>query len=194
MGPFRTTCWVGTGGKALEGVIKHNSKHLPKLARQGVALFLCEILVLLPLSPGATQSTNPAPQPEPLRSYLQKSYLELFELAPSLHFTAEEIKKQRESLAKGEETCVNRFKEHVKRYQKQIDAARADLKKNTANMSSEPRKAAHCKIQNLDLLRSEAEILARHAIPTAYDNLSAKLDFIEKMASPIQANATGNCF
>lgn len=34
----------------------------------------------------------------------------LFELAPTLHFTTGEIKKQRESFGKGEESCVNRFR------------------------------------------------------------------------------------
>jgi Zn-dependent protease with chaperone function len=151
------------------------------LARRAVSLCLCEVLILMPISTGFGQSTSPSPvQTESLRSYLQKSYLELFELAPSLHFTADEIKKQRESFGKGEETCVNRFKDHVKRYQKQIDSARADLKKNTAKMTAAQRKTAHCNIQNLDLLNSEAEILAKHAIPTAYDNLNAKLDVIEK--------------
>jgi len=125
-------------------------------------------------------SATPAGQPEHLRSYLQKSYLELFELAPSVHFSAEEIRKQREAFAKGEDSCVNRFKDHVKRYDKQLDKAREDLKKTTKQMSSEQRKTAHCSIQNLDLLKSEADVLARHAIPTAYDNLTAKLDVIEK--------------
>lgn len=149
--------------------------------RRAIAASLCELLVLLPVSNSSIQSpSSPPPQAPPLRSYLQKSYLELFEIAPSLHFTPEEIKKQRDSFAKGEESCVNRFKAHVNRYQKEIDLARASLKKNTAQMNSEERKTAHCKIQNLDLLRSEAEILAKQAIPTAYDNLSAKLDVIEK--------------
>ena len=151
------------------------------LFRRGVALCLCELMVLLPVSQSWAQTAaTPQPQPESLRSYLQKSYLELFELAPSLHFNAQEIRKQREAFAKGDESCVNRFKDHVKRYQKQLDAAREDLKKNTKKMSTEQRKTAHCNIQNLDLLKSEAEILARNAIPTAYDNLNAKLDVIEK--------------
>lgn len=146
-----------------------------------IALCLCEALIILPTSSGASQAVATVPaQPEPQRSYLQKSYLELFEIAPSLHFSTDEIRKQRESFAKGEDSCVDRFKDHVKRYQKQLDTAREDLKKNTKKMSSEQRKTAHCSIQNLDLLKSEAEILARHAIPTAYDNLNAKLDVIEK--------------
>lgn len=131
-----------------------------------IALCLCEALIILPTSSGASQAVATVPaQPEPQRSYLQKSYLELFEIAPSLHFSTDEIRKQRESFAKGEDSCVDRFKDHVKRYQKQLDTAREDLKKNTKKMSSEQRKTAHCSIQNLDLLKSEAEILARHAIP-----------------------------
>lgn len=152
--------------------------------RRGVALCLCEAMVLLPVSPSWAQApATSTPQPESLRSYLQKSYLELFEIAPGLHFTAQEIRKQREALAKGDKSCVNRFKDHVKRYEKQLDAARDDLKKNTKKMSTEQRKTAHCSIQNLDLLKSEAEILAQQAIPTAYDNLNAKLDVIEKWPS-----------
>jgi hypothetical protein len=160
-------------------IIMPKNKDVTMLARQGIALFLCELIILLPISPGATQSPIPANKPEPLRSYLQKSYLELFELAPNLHFPAQEIKKQRESFATGEEACINRFKEHVNRYGTEIEKARADLRKS-ANLGTEQRKAAHCRIQNLELLRSEAEVLTRQAIPTAYDNLSAKLEIIEK--------------
>jgi Zn-dependent protease with chaperone function len=154
---------------------------MPLAEQKVVALVLCEALIVLPSSMSVGQVSSPVPaQAESLRSYSQKSYLELFELAPTLHFSGEEIRKQREIFAKGEESCVNRFKDHLNRYQKQIDAARSELKKNTAKMSSEQRKQAHCNIQNLDLLKSEAEVLARHAIPTAYDNLNAKLDVIEK--------------
>ena len=148
--------------------------------RRVVALGLCEVLILLPLSTVFAQSPSPPVQKEPLRAYLQKSYLELFELAPTLRFSTQEIRKQRESFSKGEESCVNRFKDHVKRYGKQLDTARIDLKKTAGQMSAEQRTTAHCNIQNLDLLQSEAEVLANQAIPTAYDNLSAKLDVIEK--------------
>ena len=148
--------------------------------RRVVALCLCAALSLLPVSSSVAQSPTLPVQKEPLRSYLQRSYLELFELAPTLHFSTDEIRKQRDTFHKGEESCVNRFKDHVNQYQKQLDESRSDLKKTTEKKSTEQRKTAHCNIQNLDLLRSEAEILARQAIPTAYDNLSAKLDVIEK--------------
>ena len=76
--------------------------------------------------------------------------------------------------------CVGRFKTHSKQYGDQIDAARKDLKKNTGTLSEDQRKDTHCNIQNLDLLKSEADVLAGQAIPTAYDNLYAKLDVIQQ--------------
>ena len=154
-----------------------------KYFRRFVALLVCELLVFLP----ATGRTQEAPQTHRssktdinLRQYLQRSYLELFESAPKLKFTAAEIQGQREALKKGKDFCVTRFRGNAKRYQNQVEAAQKDLKKNTSTISEEQRKQAHCNIQNLDLLKSEAEVLAGHAIPTAYDNLNAKLDLIQQ--------------
>lgn len=74
------------------------------LFKKLVSLALC-VLILKP----AALAGDPGQQPPPTRSeqikvlfeYLQKSYLELFELAPSLEFTQGEIEKQREALKKG---------------------------------------------------------------------------------------------
>ena len=119
-------------------------------------------------------------EPAPLRGFLQKSYIELFDLAHTLKFSTTEIAAQRRTLEKGKNSCVARFKEHAKQYGKQIDAAEKDLKKTTAGLRETERNQKHCKIQNLELLRSESQALSSHAIPTAYDNLNAKLDLIEK--------------
>lgn len=154
-----------------------------QLSLLGVALESCAVRQQ---SQGAKPSQlssalQPLPtQPTPLRGLLQKPYAELFELAPTLEFGAAEIAAQRKALEKGRDFCVTRFKEHAKQYEKQVDAAQKDLKKKTASLSEEQRKQLHCKIQNLELLRSEAQALSGHAIPTAYDNLNAKLDVIEK--------------
>ncbi len=154
------------------------------LLRKSIALVLCEALVLLPTTGGGAvgqQQSPPLPvQTLSLREYLQKFYLELFELAPKLEFTAGEIEAQRNALKSGEDICLDRFKNHSKQYGKQIDAARQNLKKNTATLNEEQRKEVHCNIQNLDLLKGEADVLAGQAIPTAYDNLSAKLDLIQQ--------------
>ena len=151
--------------------------------RQSAAFLLCELLILLPVMGDANARQQQAPprsaQTLPLRDYLQKSYLELFELAPKLEFSATEIQTQREAFQDGKKMCVTQFKDHSKQYGRQIEAAQIDLKKKTATLTEEQRAQMHCNIQNLDLLKSEADVLAGLAIPTAYDNLSAKLDVIE---------------
>jgi len=156
------------------------------IARTSVALLLTEILILSPaIGAYAAQQqlrtvAAAAPSAASLREYLQKSYLDLFELAPRLEFNAAEIEAQRNALRSGKDICVGRFKTHSKQYAAQIETARKDLKKNTGTLKDQERKEVHCNIQNLDLLKSEADILAGQAIPTAYDNLSAKLDVLQQ--------------
>lgn len=147
-----------------------------------VALALCVLILLPPVGEAAAQqASNPArsTQTMALREYLQKPYLELFELAPKLEFSAAEIESQRDAFKSGKDMCVDRFENHMKQYGKQIEAAQVDLKKKTGALTEEQRKEMHCNLQNLDLLKSEAEVLAKQAIPTAYENLNAKLDVIE---------------
>jgi beta-barrel assembly-enhancing protease len=152
-----------------------------QLSLLGIALEACAARQT-PQTPGSVPS--PAglqhKEPTPLRGLLQKPYAELFDLAPTLEFTATEIAAQRKALEKGKDFCVARFKDHAKQYGKQLDTAQKDLKKKTAGLTEDQRNQLHCKIQNLELLRSEAQALSGHAIPTAYDNLNAKLDLIEK--------------
>ncbi|MGB8472848.1 MAG: M48 family metalloprotease [Candidatus Acidiferrum sp.] len=132
-----------------------------------------------PSSAGSRQAV-PSSAPTPLSGLLQKSYAELFDLSPTLKFTPGEIEEQRKTLGKGKNFCAGRFKDHAKQYTKKIDTAQKDLKNKTATLTDAQRSRMHCTIQNLELLRSEAQALSGHAIPTAYDNLNAKLDLIEK--------------
>jgi beta-barrel assembly-enhancing protease len=150
---------------------------------RAIAIGLCELLLFLPVMGNPRwQPPKPAPpvRAASLREYLQKSYVELFGLAPKLEFSAEEIQNQREALDKGKELCVTRFKDHAKQYGKQIEATRKTLKSKTGTLTDSERKQMHCQIQDLELLKSEAQALSGQAIPTAYDNLNAKLDLIEK--------------
>jgi Zn-dependent protease with chaperone function len=152
------------------------------LLNRALAVILCELLILLPAAAAQPQQQTgkaPATQAKTLRDYLQEGYLELFQLAPQLKFTTAQIQTQRSALDQGKKFCVNRFKDRTKQYQNQLDTAQKELKKETAGLSDEQRKTMHCNIQNLDLRRSEAQVLADNAIPTAYDNLNAKLDLIQ---------------
>lgn len=162
--------------------------------RRIIASSLCVQLTFLgmTLPGGAASQATTAPsvnqfltgtqskEPTQVRQVLQKPYVELFDLVPTLQFTANEIQSQRKALEKGEDFCVARFKDHAKQYAKQIAAAQKDLKVETVSLNEGQRQRVHCLIQNLELLRSEAQALYSHAIPTAYDNLNAKLDLIEK--------------
>lgn len=157
---------------------------MKRILRRALALCLCEFLIFLPTGfGGGRQQAAPAnteAETSSLRSTLQKPYLDLFEISTKLEFSASQIEAQRKALEKGEKLCVTRFKDHAKAYQKQIEAAQKNLKKKTAEVTEEQRKQTHCTIQNLELVRAEAQVLAGQAIPTAYDNLNAKLDIIQK--------------
>ncbi|MDE3110911.1 MAG: M48 family metalloprotease [Acidobacteriota bacterium] len=156
---------------------------------RALALILCELLIFLPVCGAQTQQEAPKPaaaQSKTLRDYLQEGYVELFLLSPQLKFNAAQIQAQRNSLDQGKKSCINRFKDRTKQLQKQLDAAQKDLKKKTASLSDVQRKTLHCNIQNLDLFRSEAQVLANNAIPTAYDNLNAKLDLVQNWPAQYQ--------
>jgi Zn-dependent protease with chaperone function len=130
---------------------------------------------------------QPAPiEKGSLRDRLQESYLALFETAPTLSFDAAAIRSQREAFKTGEKMCIARFKDHAKQYAKQVEAAQKGLRETTAKLTESERGQLHCQIQNLDRLRAEAQTLSVHAIPTAYDNLNAKLDLIEKWPALFQ--------
>ena len=158
---------------------------MKNLLRRALTVFLCQLMIFLPANDlvGLGRAAPPADQPlpkAPLRDYVQKPYVELFELAPDLHFSAAEIDALRKSLEGGEKSCVATFKDHAKQYASQIEQAQKDLKRKSEELSDSDRKAAHCRIQNLEILQGEAAVLSGNAIPTAYDNLNAKLDVIEK--------------
>ena len=140
------------------------------------------LLIFLPNVPARAQSQAVPKLPQasqlPLHEYLQKPYEELFTLAPSLKFSTSEVERERQALKRGEDSCRNRFKGHSKLYEKQLDSARTELKKGGLEMADSKRHDLHCRIQNLELLRSEADVLSGQAIPNAYDNLNAKLDLL----------------
>lgn len=148
------------------------------------AVCLIFLLVALPCAPVSGQEpVTPVQQPAEkltLHEYLQKPYLDLFDLAPTLSFSATEIEQERQALKGGEDSCRSNFKDHTKQYGKQLEAARKELKRGGAALQDSPRHVLHCRIQNTELLRAESEVLAGQAIPTAYDNLNAKLDLLAK--------------
>lgn len=151
------------------------------ILRRMTAIGMTANMAVFPTLPLAGQEiSGTKADPPPLRDVLQKGYPELFDLAPGIHFDPQEIQNLRDKFKAGENSCRKTFRNHARLYQKQIETARKSLKTGGEGLPSRERHSLHCTIQNFDLLKSEADVLSEHSIPTAYDNLNAKLDLIEQ--------------
>lgn len=153
--------------------------------QDALILLLVSVLVLGPAH--EAQATMVPPQGglppavfKPLQDALQKSYLDLFEEAPKLEFSASQVARMREYLKAARESCVKRFEKRAADREKELRGIQDDLKRKTARLSESERHDLHCQIQNLRTLKSQDEILAKNAIPVAYENRQAKLELIEK--------------
>ena len=116
----------------------------------------------------------------PIDEVLKMPYLDLFELAERTLYSTAEIDSAREGLKRGQEICVSRFKEKAAQYRKEIEQVQKQLKNDRGEITESQRRELHCKIQDLRASQSQAEILAKHAIPIAYQNRNAKLDLIQQ--------------
>ncbi len=153
--------------------------------RRVLAVLLAELLALGPL-PAAAQSGKPPAPPLPkeifqsMQEALQRPYLDLFEEAARLEYSPVQIEAMRKYLDQARAFCVRQYRQRASAYQKERERAQADLKRRTAGLEDAERRRIHCRIQNLRILESQTQMLAEHAIPTAYENKKAKLELIEK--------------
>ncbi len=156
-----------------------------------LALLLAELMALVPAG-AAAQKTRPPSPPEPrevfesLRTALERPYLELFDAAPKLEYNPAQIARMRKYLDEAQQYCVREFRLRLANHQKDRQRLQADLKRRTASLEDPERRDLHCKIQNLRILESQAQMLAEHAIPVAYENKKAKLELIEKWPQELE--------
>ena len=145
---------------------------------------LCILLLTANLQSCATKRTElPTVRPvtevfEPLREDLKKSYLDLFQEASRLEYSDAQIARMREYLKQAEDYCVGRFDVTSNDYKQAEEEAQKGLKR--PGITEADRHQLHCKIQEARVLRGQAEVIARHAIPVAYANKVAKLDLIQQ--------------
>jgi len=161
---------------------------MKKELRTFLALLMCELLVglLLPAPAAAQSELHPAVL-KAFQENLRKSYLELFEIAPTLEFSPAQIERMRQYIKQSRRTCIDRFKQRGKDLDAQLRQAQAELKQLGPGPENKTRRHdLHCRIQNLRVLKSQTLALANHAIPVAYDNREAKLDLIEKWPAALQ--------
>ncbi len=122
--------------------------------------------------------TQPAPEVfEPLQADLRKSYLELFETASRLEYSAAQLERMRGYLKEAQGYCSGRFADSAKTYEHEVSTAQDGLKRS--GITDAERHDLHCRIQDQLSLKNQAEIISKHAIPVAYDNKFAKLEIIE---------------
>ena len=117
---------------------------------------------------------------------LEKSYLELLELAPELQFTSRQIEQVRERLKDEEKARKDKLKSREENFEKQIKAAQEHLKELNAKAVMETaetetrRHAIHCQIQTYRDELAKTRIERQNGVPVEYENYNAKLDLIEK--------------
>lgn len=115
---------------------------------------------------------------DPLQEDLKKSYDELFDVAARLEYSAAQIERMRKYLDQASSYCVGRYEATAKDYDNAVAEAQRELKKR--GITETERHDLHCKIQESQALRTQADLIAKHAIPVAYANKQAKLDLMEQ--------------
>lgn len=151
--------------------------------RKTIATILCPTLILLQAPPAGSQAEESSAvkdRPADLHEYLHKPYEDLFQVAPTVSFPPADLNRERQALKQSEERCRGKFKRTSKEFGNQLDQMRRQLRTAGNSLPDSKRHELHCSIQNSELLKSEAEVLAGQAIPNAYDNLAAKVDLMEQ--------------
>jgi beta-barrel assembly-enhancing protease len=153
-----------------------------------VALLCSELLFANMVGCGRHRAELPTVKPVvsvfvPLQEDLKKSYLTLFELAPTLEYSDAQITQMREYLKQAQDFCVGRFEASAKDYQNSVDEAQKTLK---GKITNDQRHTLHCKIQDARALKSQADVVSTHAIPVAYANRQAKLDLIQQWPTQVK--------
>lgn len=131
------------------------------------------------------QLSSAAPKTYQLRELLEKSYLELLDIAPQVSFSEREVAELKKQLDRELESEKKRLEREEEQLKRQIEAARRQLNELNKGASrdteemTERRRKLHCQILKLEreMLQKKAE--REHGLPIAYENKRAKLDLIQ---------------
>jgi len=157
--------------------------------RAPLALLCSELLLANLVGCGGHRAELPTVRPvtevfTPLQEELKKSYLTLFETAAGLEYSDAQIARMQEYLKQAQDYCVGRFEGTAKEHQRAVDESQKGLKKS--KITPEERHILHCKIQESRALKGQADVIAQHAIPVAYENKQAKLELIQKWPAQLK--------
>lgn len=143
------------------------------------------VLFALALSGCAARRTTPPTPPvapdihDELQTTISRHYDELFNAAPDLKFTPEQLKGMRQHLSDTEEYCKQRAEAKSENYKQQIKLADKELEAMKKKPDENRRHELHCQIQELRSFKAQTDLLADQLIPTAFLNNKAKIDVLQ---------------
>lgn len=149
--------------------------------RRTLAIILTAALTGYSSPLGTAGKTEVGRQPEPLATTLQRSYLEVLDLAGKVAVSEAEYAEARRRLDLEEGAEKKRLEAEQKSLEEQAKARQREL--GTLNRrasrddaaTSKQRQAIHCEILKLENRARQAEIARKQGVPVAYDNRRAKL-------------------
>jgi Zn-dependent protease with chaperone function len=155
---------------------------------------LCLSLLLTPSAnfPSRAASSPAVDDVSSIDPLLKKPYLELLQLAPTLHYSSQQIGQVRKQLKSEQASKQRELKAQQKKMDAEIAQAQQDLKKvgDDFQLSEDEvvakRHDLHCRIQDLQSQLADSKIALMTGMPVEYDNRNAKLDLIEKWPSAKQ--------
>lgn len=131
-------------------------------------------------------NTNVTAPAETLVQLVNKSYIELLEIAPTVSFSAKEIndfKKALDNQKSNEKSQLEKeekaLKQEVKLLRQQLDKLNKESSADTAEMKTR-RQNLHCQIFSLEKQIKEKHTQREHGLSVNYDNKVAKLDLLEQ--------------
>jgi peptidase M48-like protein len=151
--------------------------------------FRCALFIILPglLAVGCSQRrVKPPTMPlapgvhDDIQQRLNQSYDELFEAAPNLKLSSNDLEAMRTHVRESQDYCTTNVKTHAKKYANDIEGRTAELKRLGKNINESERHELHCQIQELRSSKAQADVLAEQLIPIAYDNSRAKIELLQK--------------
>jgi Zn-dependent protease with chaperone function len=115
-----------------------------------------------------------------IQQRLNQPYDELFEAAPNLKLTSNDLEAMRTHVRESQDYCTTNAKIRAKKYDNDIEDRTAELKRLSKNINESERHDLHCQIQELRSSKAQADVLAEQLIPIAYDNSQAKIELLQK--------------
>ncbi|MFY9222568.1 MAG: M48 family metalloprotease [Blastocatellia bacterium] len=137
--------------------------------------------------PSVTYLTTNVVKPSvTLAQLVNKSYIELLDIAPTKNFSSKEIDDFKKNLDREKslekkrlEQAEKQIKQEVKLLRKQLDKLNKESSVDTLEMKTR-RQNLHCQILSLEKQLKEKHSHREHGLSVIYDNKIAKLDLLEQ--------------